>query len=109
MREKYFGRSGECSGFAIRCGPQLTNHSLGVSAKMSALRKKEREAAAVNWVSIAKAQGLTGQGAKGLEGYRGLLTPGWGPELGPIARHAPGLSIELLLFSGPGLSQAVLT
>jgi hypothetical protein len=38
-----------------------------------------------------------------------LLPRGWGPELGPIARHAPGLSIELLLFSGPGLGQAVLT
>jgi hypothetical protein len=58
---------------------------------------------------MAKAQGLAGQGAKDLGGV-GLVDPrGWGPEMGPIARHDPGLSIELLLFSGPGLGHAVLT
>jgi hypothetical protein len=44
----------------------------------------------------------------GIKNPRGNPTPGWGPGLGPIARHAPGLSIELLLFSrrrpGPGCS-----
>ena len=51
---------------------------------------------------MAKAQGLTGQVAKGLGGYRGLLTPrggarGWVPSRATL----PGLSIELLLFSRP--------
>jgi hypothetical protein len=38
----------------------------------------------------------------------GNRTPGWGPELGPIARHAPGLSIELLLFQAPAWARLFL-
>ena len=34
-----------------------------------------------------------------------IVDPRVGVPVGPIARHAPGHSIELLLFSGPGLSQ----
>jgi hypothetical protein len=58
---------------------------------------------------MAKAQRLTGQGAKGLGGYRGLLTPGVAARVGSHRAPRSRPLDRIATFSGPGLGQAVLT